>query len=61
MSHVQNFPEVFFPRVHVRRTGVHATYPEQHIRGTLSAVNLFTDAFVSGFDINPYEHTRHTR
>ena len=36
--------------------------PTKHsiIRGALSAVNLYTDVFVSGFDMDRYEHTRHT-
>ena len=30
MSYVQNFPQVSFPRVHLGRTGVHATYQTQY-------------------------------
>ena len=35
--------------------------PTRHsiIRGALSAVNLYTDAFVSGVDMDPYEDTSH--
>ena len=28
------------------------------MRGALSAVTLYADAFVSGFDMDPHEHTR---
>ena len=59
MSHVQNSPEVSFPCVHLRRTGVYATN-HRIIRGALSSVNLCTDAFVSGVDTGPHEHIRHT-
>ena len=36
--------------------------PTKHstIRGALSTLNLYNDAFVSGFDMDPYKHTRHT-
>ena len=30
------------------------------MRGALYAVNLYTDALVSGFDMDPYEHTCRT-
>ena len=55
------FPSRASPCVELVR--IHATYQynAQHAGcEELSAVSLYTDAFVSGVDLDPNEHTRHT-
>lgn len=62
---VQNFLQVSFPRVHWRRT-VELVYlrPTTHsiilggaAQAAFFAVTLYVDFFVSGFNLDPHEHT----
>lgn len=58
---LENLPEVSFSRVHsLASNWCPCNLWNSIIRGALSAVNLYTDAFVSGFGMDPYEYTRHT-
>ena len=41
----------------VEQVSMQPTKHSSIIRGALSSVTLYTDALVSGFDVDPYEHT----
>ena len=54
--------EVSFPRVHLRRTIVHAAYTHTEYTRlpVVLAVTWYADYTISGFDLYPSDHTRHT-
>ena len=54
--------EVSFPRVHLRRTIVHAAYTHTEYTRlpVVLAVTWYADYTISGFDLYPNDHTRHT-